>query len=204
MSQAIAYATGIALSPLPVAIALVLLSGPRPRAATVAFLAGTTVGTTVAAVVLVAVVAVLGVTDAPGTVDGARVALGTLLVALGLSFVVWRRRLRTVRVLDRAAAASPPRAATLGVVLPLVNVKNLSLMIAAAVEVVVGGNAVAGAAVVIAVSLSLVVAVTAVGLAAPGAAGALGEVRRRLSVREVEIAAAVCLILGAKLLVDGL
>lgn len=204
MSDAIAYATGIAVSPLPVVVALVLLSGAQPRRATAAFLVGTTAGTAAAVAVLVAAVAALGVTDAPETLDGARVALGTLLVALGLAFVVWRRRLRTVRLVDRAAAASPSRAAAIGVVLPLVNVKNLSLTLAAAIAIVSAGQVLAGAALVVVLSVSLVAAVAVVGLAVPGAAGPLRGLRRRVSLREVEFAVAVCLLLGAKLLVDGL
>ena len=204
MSDAIAYATGIAVSPLPVVVALVLLSGAQPRRATAAFLVGTTAGTAAAVAVLVAAVAALGVTDAPETLDGARVALGTLLVALGLAFVVWRGRLRTVRLVDRAAAASPSRAAAIGVVLPLVNVKNLSLTLAAAIAIVSAGQVLAGAALVVVLSVSLVAAVAVVGLAVPGAAGPLRGLRRRVSLREVEFAVAVCLLLGAKLLVDGL
>lgn len=204
MSDAIAYATGVALSPLPVVVALVLLSGVHSRRAGLAFLLGTTAGTAVAVGVLVAVVAALGVTDAPETVDGARVAVGTLLALVGISFAALRRRLRTVRLLDRAAAAPPPRAAAIGAVLPLVNVKNLSLMLAAAIEVVSRGSAVAGTVVVTAISLSVVAPVAAVGLAVPATSGVLRELRRRVTLREVEIGIAVCLILGLKLLVDGL
>jgi threonine/homoserine/homoserine lactone efflux protein len=198
------YAVGIALSPLPVVIALLLASGASGPPATLSYLLGVTAGTTLATVVIVTLVSALGLTDAPGSTDTVRVTLGVVLVAVGLAFLAARRRLRRIRWLDLAADLQPPRAAAVGFVLPLVNAKNLPLMFAAAVEVVAVGRPVGGAVMIVGVSVAGVLAAALVGLAVPRTGHGLRLLRRRLARWEVEIAAGVCLALGAKLVLDGL
>ena len=204
MSDAFAYSAGVAVSPLPVVLVLVLLSGVRPRRSTLFYVLGLAAGTAAATCAIVAAVQSLDVTETPDAVEGVQVGVGVALVAIAVGLLLGRSRLRRRPLLDRAAELPPRRAAIAGFVLPLVNPKNLSLTLAAVIEVVSVGRPLGGTAMIVAVSLSLVAAIGSLGLLVPRTARSLGPLRVRLARWEVEIATVICFLLAAKLLHDGL
>jgi threonine/homoserine/homoserine lactone efflux protein len=103
----------------------------------------------------------------------------------------------------------PARAAGLGIALSAANPKNLALTLAASASIAEAGLGRSDTALAVAVFVGLgsstVVGAVLFSLAAPGrAAGPLAAVRRVMTDRNAVIMTLVLLLIGAKLLVDGL
>jgi hypothetical protein len=208
-------AVGVAVSPFPIVAAILVLGSARPRANGVAFAAGWLVGLTAITVLFIAL------TDGSGDADGdsatafawLRVLVGGLLLVLAAR--KWQARPRPGEVPEVPGwmagldAVEPPRAAVIGAALGGANPKNLAFTFAAAASIgslgLEGGDAaVAGAVYVLLASASVLAAVGARLVAGARADAALAGVRSSMVANNAVILMVVFLVLGAKVLGDGL
>jgi threonine/homoserine/homoserine lactone efflux protein len=205
----------IALSPFPVIGIVVILAGSRGRVNGPFFAVGWIVGLSVVTALVVVVFG--GADDPDGTsstiADWGRVLAGAALVALGVR--KWWTRPQDGD--DRAVpgwmatldSATPAKASVLGLALSGANPKNLVLAAAAAasmVEVGLSGTDLVVAVVVFVLVGSLTVVGAVVLNVVGGAPGAalLDKVRVFMMDNSVAITVVILLVLGAKVLGDGL
>ena len=162
-------AVGVAVSPIPIVAAILMLLSPRARVNGPAFLGGWVLGITVAVVVFALLASVL---PAGGT-GGAGPVAGTVKIALGLLLLVlavrqWRARpaAGAPPVLPKWMSAvdgmTPLTALGLGVLLSAVNPKNLLMAVGAGVDIGASGLGAGGATVVIVIFVLLASASVAV------------------------------------------
>jgi threonine/homoserine/homoserine lactone efflux protein len=207
-------AFAVALSPIPIVAVVLVLGTPRARTAGSAFALGWIGGLLVVSVV---VVVVLGVGDDPDSDDPGiswfKVAIGVLFLAM--AFQQWKKRPQdgrqpeTPKWMATIDTATPPRAALLGAALSGANPKNLALTLAAAASIAEAGLDEADEAVAVGVfvalgSVTVAGAVVAYLLAPKRAARPLDAIRRFMSANNAVIMMVVLLLLGAKLIGDGL
>jgi threonine/homoserine/homoserine lactone efflux protein len=206
-------ALAVALSPIPVAAVVLVLAGERSMARGWALAIGWMAG-----LVVVSVGVILVVGGLPE--DGEGTALGSLRIALGVLFLVlaakqWRRRPargeepRTPGWMRRIDHSTPLSIAGIGVVLSAGNPKNLALTLAAAASIAEAGLGDAGTVGAVAVfvaigSMTIVGAVIVHALAPERSAGPLESVKRLMLDNGAVILMVVLLVLGAKLLGDGI
>ncbi|MFD6447450.1 GAP family protein [Promicromonospora sp. NPDC060204] len=216
IGQSLPVAVGVLVSPLPIVAVVLMLVSRRARANALAFVAAWFVAV-FAVVAVVALVAGNASPDADGPAPGTgwlKIVLGVLL--LFLSVRQWRGRPKpgveppAPRWMAAIDGFTPARSAGLAVLLAVVNPKNLLLVVS-------GGLAVAGAGAHEAsttVVAALVFAVVAsAGVAAPvviyfsmGTRGGtvLDELKAWMIHNNATIMTVLLLVLGAKLLGDGI
>jgi len=208
-------AVAVALSPIPIIAVVLVLGAPRARTAGPAFASGWIVGLVTVSVI---VVLVLGGSDDPES--DAATGVNWLKVAIGVLFCLmaaqqWRKRPKDGRSLEAPKwmatvdAVTPLRAAVLGVALSAANPKNLALTLAAGASIAEAGldragTAVAVAAYVVLGSATVAGAVLAYLVDAERSARPLAAIKQFMSDNNAVIMMVVLLLLGAKLLGDGL
>jgi threonine/homoserine/homoserine lactone efflux protein len=208
-------AMAIALSPFPVVGIVLILAGSRGRTNGPLFAAGWIVGLSV---VTALVIVVFGDARDPGSTssaiaDSGRVVAGAALVALGVR--KWWTRSRDGEDRDvpgwmsSLSSATPAKALLLGMMLSCANPKILVLAAAAATSIVETGAR--GAQLVVAVvvfvllgSLTVVGAVVLSFVGGTRGAAILDSVRTFMMDNSTAITVVILLILGAKILGDGL
>jgi threonine/homoserine/homoserine lactone efflux protein len=208
-------ALAIALSPFPVIGIVLILAGPHGRLNGPLFAAGWLVG--LAAVTTLAVVAFGGADDPDSTssalADWGRVVAGVALIILGGR--KWRHRPASGEAaampgwMASLDAATPPKAFGVGLALGGANPKNFVLSAAAAtsmVEAGAEGRELVIAVVVFVLMASLIVVGAVVLRLAGGRWGAsmLEAIRGFMVANSVVITVIVLILLGAKILGDGL
>jgi threonine/homoserine/homoserine lactone efflux protein len=207
-------ALAVALSPIPIVAVVLVLGTPRARSAGPAFALGWIAGLTAVSVV---VVVVLGSGADP---DGDDPGLDWLKIAIGILFLLmaaqqWRKRPKDgqepemPRWMTTIDTATPPRAALLGAALSGANPKNLALTLAAAASIAEAGLDGADTAIAVGVFVALGSATVAGSVLfylvdADRAARPLAAIKRFMSENNAVIMMIVLLLLGAKLLGDGL
>jgi len=216
IGQMLPIAVGIAVSPLPIVAVVLMLATPRGRTDGPAFVAAWIVGLTIIGVIVIAAVGGNAEADSGGTPDwvsGLKLTLGVLLLLVGLH--QWRGRPRGdapaelpkwMRALD---TFGPVKALGAGVLLSLLNPKNLLLAIAGASVIAQGGLSVgqeAGA-------LAIFVAIGTIGVATPVVLYfALGDrsgpmldaMKEWMARNNATIMAVILLIIGVKLIGDAI
>lgn len=205
-------ALGVAISPVPILAVLLMLLSDRELPNALAFL----VGWTLALALLTAVVWRAGVGD-PGEPSAglsvARMVAGLVLLATAAG--QWRARPRgggtaePPRWMERVLAIGPPAAFGLGVVLVVLNAKEVSLTLAAAAEIgeagVSGAAGLAALAVYVGVSsLTVALPVLAAVTAGERVVPLLHRWRGRLERHGPLAVALLCLGLGGLLLAEGI
>lgn len=212
LGQATAAAVGIALSPVSIATAIVLLLSRRGRAPALGFLGGWAGGIAVAVTAFTLATAVLPVaqpTSARTALGIVEVAVGAVLVVLGV--VHWFLRSGTApgtpRWLRAVDAARPAVTAAAGLVMA-VNPPNLLLSLAGGVAI--GGAGLAPASVVAAVVAFTVVGASTVVLpmvadavAAPRVRPLVARVRAWLERHDAVIVTVVLVAVGVLAAVSG-
>ena len=208
-------ALAIALSPFPVIGIVLILAGARGRVNGPLFAGGWILGLSVVTVLVVVVFS--GADDPDSTssaiADWGRVLAGAALMALGVR--KWWTRSRDGAARDVPGwmasldSATPVRAAALGLALSGANPKNFVLAVAAAASIVEAGVRGTDAAVAVVVfvlvgSLTVVGAVVLNFVGGPRGAAALDKVRVFMVDNSTAITVVILLILGVKVLGDGL
>jgi threonine/homoserine/homoserine lactone efflux protein len=216
IGQVLAFGVGVALSPVPIIAVVLMLGTPRGRANGPAFLLGWIVG-----LVLVGTIVLLAASGANASEDGEPATwVGVLKLVLGLLLLLvalrqWRHRPRAgaeaampkwMRTIDRF---TPGRSIAIAAALSGINPKNLLLTVGAAGAIAQTGAGTGQQAVALAVFVL-------VGTLGPGipvaiyfalgerAAHILDDLRAWMAAHNAAIMAVLCLVIGAKLIGDGI
>ncbi|MBJ7472006.1 MAG: GAP family protein [Solirubrobacteraceae bacterium] len=214
LGELLPVALAVALSPIPIIAVVVVVGSPRAKTSGPAFALGWIVG--LLAVTTVAVLLLGGgddtVHDEP-SIDWLSVGLGALL--LGLAGKTWAGRprpgeeLKMPSWMETLGSAPAGRAIGLGAALSGANPKNIAMALAAATTIAEAGlnQSEASATVVGFVALGSTTVVGAVLIALFGGrrgAAALASLREFMTEHNVAIMVVVLVLLGGKLVGDGL
>jgi threonine/homoserine/homoserine lactone efflux protein len=204
-------ALAVALSPIPIIATVVVLGAAGARTAGPAFAVGWIAGLVAVSATVVLVLG--GGSDAEETgVNWLKVAIGLLFWAMAAK--QWQKRPKPGEDpampswMSTMDSASPARAALLGVALSGANPKNLALTLAASASIAEAGLSTADTAIAVAVFVAIgsttVAGAVLFHLAAPAtAARPLAAIKQFMSDNNAVIMMVVLLLLGAKLLGDG-
>jgi threonine/homoserine/homoserine lactone efflux protein len=208
-------AVGVALSPVPMIAVILMLATPRARSNGLAFAAGWIAGLVIVSTV---VLVVAGGADESGSTASDSVnwvTLGLGVLFLGMAARRWRSRPRhgEAATLPKWMATidsfTPGRSLLVGAALSGVNPKNLALTAAAAGSIAQAGLSAGESAVAVAVfvvigSLTVVGPVVWYLVASERAAGPLAHLKDFMAEHNAVIMMVVLLVLGAKLIGNGL
>lgn len=204
-------AVGIAISPVPIAVLTMILSGRQARTLGSSFALGWAAGVTGSTVALVALVGATA-DESPLWITVPEPVLG--LAFLALAAWIWRGRDRerpaqAPRWLVAIDGLTPGRSAGLGLALAAANPKNLGLVLAAAIALAeanaTSGGTAAAATLFVMIGTAGVAVPLALTLAAPGRShAALASFRGWLVRYDAVVLTVVGAAIGAKLLYDGL
>jgi threonine/homoserine/homoserine lactone efflux protein len=208
-------AVGVALSPVPIIAVILMLGTPKARSNGLAFAIGWVLALVVVSVV---VLIVAGGADDPNssasdTVDVGKLLIGVLFVSMAAR--QWRKRPKRGEepVMPKWMATidsfTAPKSFVLGAALAGVNPKNLALTAAAAASIAQAGldggeSAIAVAVFVVLGSLTVVGPVAFYLVVRDTAARPLESIKEFLSEHNAVIMMVVLLVLGAKLIGEGL
>ena len=207
-------AVGVALSPVPIIAVILMLGTPKARTNGPAFALGW-----VAGLAIVSVVVLLVAGDASNPDDAVSVGINWLQVAVGVLFLAlaakqWKDRPgrgqepELPRWMATVDTFTPAKSLVLGAMLSGVNPKNLALTLAAAASIAQAGlggtdSAIAVAVFVVVASLTVAGPVLVYVLAPARAAAPLESIKTYMSEHNAVIMMVVLLLLGAKLLGQG-
>jgi threonine/homoserine/homoserine lactone efflux protein len=216
IGHVLSFGVGVALSPLPIVAVVLMLATPRGRINGPAFLLGWIVGLSVAGTIVLAASSGASASEdgAPATwVSWLKVALGVLLLLLAVKQYRGRPRGGAAAELPGWMRAvdefTPGRSAAIAVALSAINPKNLLLTVGAAAAIAGTGISTGDQA----IALALFVLVGTLGVGAPVAiyfvlgdrsARILGDLRDWMARNNGTIMAVLLLVIGAKLLGDGI
>jgi threonine/homoserine/homoserine lactone efflux protein len=216
IGQILLFGVAVGLSPLPIIAVVLMLATPRARSNGPAFLVGWIVG-----LAIVGTIVMLATSGASASDDGepatwvgiVKLALGLLLFALGIK--QWRGRPKHGQTPDppkwmkSVDHFTPPKALAMGAVLSGVNPKNLLMTVAAAAAIAETGISTGDEF----VALAIFIAVGTIGVAAPLAIyfalgtrskDVLDGINRFLAANNAVIMAVLILLIGVKLIGDGI
>ena len=137
IAEVLPLALAVALSPFPIIPAILLLFTKKPRAAGFSFLAGWVVGVLGSTILFVLLAALIELADEPPTwASWTRIALGALLIAVGIRQVMRRSESsETPAWMASIDSLEPAGAMRLGIILSAANPKVLLLTAAAGLTV---------------------------------------------------------------------
>ena len=213
IGQLLPFAVGTAVSPLPIIAVVLILATPRARVNGLAFLLGWIAGLTLVGTVILLAASGAGASDGgePATwVSAVELVLGTVLVCLAI-------RQWADRNVDKPApkwmqamdALKPGKTAGLAILLSALNPKNLILTAGAAAAIAGTGipaseQAIALAAFVVIGSLGTGVPVVLYLVLGERSKPLLDHLRSWMAANNTAIMAVLFLVIGAKLLGDGI
>jgi threonine/homoserine/homoserine lactone efflux protein len=216
IGQALPFAVGIALSPIPIVGVVLMLATPRARVNGLTFLMGWVLGLVAVGTLVLLIAGGAGASEGGSPadwVDWLKILLG--LVLLHLALKQWRSRPRAEEEVEMPGWMQsvdhfgPGRALGLGALLSAVNPKNLVLAIGAASTISQAGLD-AGQDTV---AMAIFVAIATLGPAVPVAIyfvmgersrRPLDELRDWMARNNNAIIAVICLVIAAKLIGDGI
>jgi threonine/homoserine/homoserine lactone efflux protein len=212
----LALAVGVAISPIPIIAVVLLLSTPKGKGNSLSFLLGWLIG-----LGLVGVIVLLVADPAGASEEGAPAAwvgwliliLGVLAIVLGIRQFLGRPRAGEEPPMPKWMGAidkfKPGQSFGIGFVLAAVNPKNLTLTLAAAATIAGAGLTGADPYIVLAVfviigTLGLAIPIGIYFLGGDKASETLAELRHWLAVNNASIMAVLFVVIGAKLVGNGL
>jgi threonine/homoserine/homoserine lactone efflux protein len=216
IGEVLPLALGVAISPIPIIAAILMLLSPKARGTSLGFLLGWVLGIVVAVVIFTLLSSFLpeSGSDAPKPVAGAiKIVLGLLLLVLAVR--QWRSRPKdgAEPVLPKWMSAidsmTAGRGFALGFVLAAVNPKNLLMGVAAGVAV--GSDSPSLGASILAIVIYTVIAAATVAVpiiaylvAAKRMAAPLESLRGWLTRNNATVMAVLLLIIGVVVIGKGL
>jgi len=216
IGQILPLAIGIAISPMPIIAAILMIMSTKGRTTSLGFLLGWVLGIITAVIAFTLLSSLLpdGGPTGPQPIKGViQLVLGVLLLLLAVrqwrsrpkpghaaTLPKWMQAIDTMRFLP---------AAGLGFALAAINPKNLLLAVSTGASIGAGALDPAGTVVVIAVfvviaSATVVVPVVGYAVAADRLSGALASLREWLTRENAAIMAIVLLVLGAAVIGKGI
>ncbi len=206
----IPLAVGIAISPLPIIAAILMLFSDHAGRTSSGYLVGWVVGIVLATGVFTVLSGSVGASDQPTGVSWVKVGLGAVLMSAGLR--EWRGRNekkgppKWMAAIDRMGFG---QALGLGFALSAINPKNLLMAVAAGVAIGAGGLSVGDDVLVIAIftviaASTVAVPVIAYALAKDRMRGPLNEAKSWLDEHNSAVMAVLFLVIGAVLVGKGI
>jgi threonine/homoserine/homoserine lactone efflux protein len=216
IGQILPMAVGVAISPMPIVAAVLMLVSAKARSNGRAFIVGWVVGLAAVGAICLLVADPAGASedDGPATwVSWLKILLGVLLLLVAVR--EWRGRPRGAeepaapKWMSAIAAFSPVKAAGAGVFLSALNPKNLLLAIAAAGAIAATGipggeQAVAYAIFTLIGTIGVAVPVVIFFALGDRAPRLLGSLRAWMEHNNAVIMAVLLLVIGVKLIGDGI
>jgi threonine/homoserine/homoserine lactone efflux protein len=216
IGQVLPFAVVVALSPIPIIGVVLMLGTPRARSNGPAFILGWLLGLTVAGAIVLAVASGAGASESgePASWVGVlKLVLGAVLLLLAVK--QWRGRPRGdanaalpgwMRTIDHF---TPGRALAMGVALSAINPKNLVLTIGATTAIAqtgisTGDKAIALAVFVLIATLGPGIPVAIYFFMGERATRMLDELKNWMGHNNAAIMTVILLVIGAKLLGDGI
>jgi Sap, sulfolipid-1-addressing protein len=216
IGHVLSLAVGVALSPLPIIAVILMLVTPRARSNGPAFIVGWLVGLAIVGTIVLLIAGPANASDdgEPATwADVLKLVLGALLLLVALK--QWRARPQgdddppTPKWMGAIEGFTPPKAAGAGAVLAGANPKNLLLAVGAAAAIAQTG--IPGGEQAIAYAVFAVIGTVGVGapvviyFALGDRAGPILErLKGWMAHNNAAIMAVLCLVIGAKLIGDGI
>ena len=210
------FAVGIAISPIPIVAIVLMLGTDNAKSDSLSFLVGWIVAMAVAGAILLAVVGSSDPTDGGAPADSTstlRLVLG--IVLLGLAVKQWRSRPRSgedaamPKWMSSVEGFTPAKSAGLGVIVSVVNPKNLILIVGGATAIsqtdVSGGDQ--------AIVWAIFILIATIGVAAPvviyfamgdKAAAILDDLKGWMGRNNAAIMTVILVIIGVKLIGDSI
>jgi hypothetical protein len=212
IGQILGFATGVAISPVPVIALILMLFSKSAASNSLAFLGGWLAGLTSVSIIVLAI----GLEGSSGDADGGgwvKILIGVLFLALAVK--QWRSRPHEgeephmpawMATIDDFTVA---KAFGMAVLLSAINPKNLGLTIAAAASIGSVGLSTGEEAAVVTVyvviaSITLIVPVAGFLAARERMTPVLDTMKSWLTANNATVMAVLFLVLGAKVLGDGI
>lgn len=210
--ELIPLALVVALSPLSIIPAVLVLHSPRPRPTGLAFLTGWLLGLTVLTVVFLQVSGLAGGREdkPPGWASWLRVIVGVALIVFGVyRWLMRRRSAHTPRWMQGLGELTPLRAGVAGLALTVVNPKVLFICVAAGLAIGTAGvdSAQEWLGVVwFAAVAGSTVALPILGYAVSGGRldGPLTRLKEWMEAQHATVVAAILVVIGFLLLYKGI
>lgn len=207
IGELLPLALAVAISPIPIIAAILMLLSPKAKTTSVGFLLGWILGVIVAIAVFTLLGSIITVDD-----GGSAPVAGVIKILLGLGLLVlavgqWRKRpaLGQAPVLPKWMAAidtmKPVAAFGLAFILAAVNPKNL--LMAASAGVIVGTSGLDAGAKVGAVAIYVVIAILTVAIPVIGYLVASNQLQKPLEALRVWLVANNATVMAILLLVIG-
>ncbi|PZT95511.1 MAG: hypothetical protein DI630_24185 [Gordonia sp. (in: high G+C Gram-positive bacteria)] len=204
-------AVGVAVSPIPIIAAILMLLGKHARTTSIGFAIGWLVGIVVATVVFVFLGGAIDSDDGPSTAASwIKIALGVLLFAVGVR--QWGTRdgeHATPKWMSAIDEMKPAQAVGIGFVLAAINPKNLLMCVAAGVTI--GAGALSSGETIVAVAVFTIIAglTVAVPVVAYQVAGTrlrrpLDSLKSWLQDNNTAVMSVLILVIGAVLIGKGI
>ena len=216
IGQILPLAVGVALSPIPIIAVVLMLVTERARFNGPAFVAGWVIGLAIVGTIVLAIAGGAGANDEgePATwVSVLKLILGALLLLLAIR--QWRGRPRegedapAPKWMQKLDTFTPTKSLGMGVVLSALNPKNLLLAVAAAAAIAQTG--VSTGEQVIAYAVFVVIATIGVGfpvvlyfVMGDRSRELLDGMKRWMGAHNAAIMTVLLLVIGAKLVGDGI
>jgi len=203
----------VALSPVPIIAVILMLATPKARTNGPAFALGWIVGLVAVSAIVVFVIGATSTGSADDSISWGKVLLGVLFLALARR--QWSGRPKKGETpempgwMTTVDAITPPKSLGLGLLLSAANPKNLALTLAAAASIGQAGlsdgeDVIAIAVFVVLASLTVVGSVVFYLVAPRAAEKPLGALKEFMSEHNAVIMFVLFLVLGAKLIGDGI
>ncbi|MBN9631401.1 MAG: GAP family protein [Actinobacteria bacterium] len=216
IGEVLPLAVGIAISPIPIIAAILMLLSPHARATSVGFLLGWVLGIVVAVVVFTLLSGLIPAADpnASKPVAGViKIILGVLLLLL--AFRQWRSRPRAgedaalPKWMGAIDSMNAGRGLALGFVLAAVNPKNLLLAASAGVAVGTAGLSLGSTVLVVAIvtliaAISVLVPVIGYLVASTAMRAPLDALRRWLVAHNAAVMTVLLLVIGVVMIGKGI
>jgi threonine/homoserine/homoserine lactone efflux protein len=211
LTELIPLALVVALSPLSIIPAVLVLHAPRPRPAGLAFLAGWLIGLAALTIVFVEISDLFGdLSKPPGWASWLRVVIGAALIVFGLyRWLTRKRSAHTPAWMQSLSKLTPPRAGLAALALTVVNPKVL--FICAAAGLAIGTAGLGGTHVWIAVIWYVVfagstVAIPILAYAVSGDRldGPLQRLKEWMEEQHATLVAAILIVIGLLVLYKGI
>jgi threonine/homoserine/homoserine lactone efflux protein len=212
LSELIPLAMVIALSPLSIIPAVLVLRAPQPRPAGLAFLLGWVLGLAVLTQVFVELSNLLGggLDKPPHWAPYIRIVAGVALIAFGVYKWLTRKRAEhTPKWMSGFSSITPRRAFITAVVLVAVNPKVLFMCLAAGLAIGTEGVGRVGALLGLVYFVALAASTVIVPIAAYAVSGdrldpTLGKVKDWMEAQHAVLIAAILVVLGLIVLYKGI
>ncbi|MGW9264208.1 GAP family protein [Gordonia terrae] len=210
LGELLPLAVGVAVSPIPIIAAILMLLGRHARTTSIGFAVGWLLGIVVAVAVFVALGSAVDIGGSSSSTGWVKIVLGVVLLLVGLR--QWRSRdaeSATPKWMSAIDEMRPPAALGIAFALAAINPKNLVLCAAAGVTIASGALAGSGDIVAVAVfallaSTSVVVPVVGYQVAATRLRDPLDRLKSWLQANNATVMAVLILVIGIVLIGKGI